>query len=250
MPSKSCTIVAIRLVSAYKTLLFFAVGGQRELLGALTFTSTAAQTHFCQEESREAPSTRHPRTQKPPGNLKRRKLSDQIKFSCSAGESGNSKTRILSPWGGEYTSPGVKSARGFNPGPYHYRAYLGLLGWRHWPSHPVPEAREDHGLPLSSFFPSLNQLMSTGLEGRGGGCQPLPLHHALTPLSGKWVILLSHFSLFIPQFALPPWAFPGKSSLSSCNTTLQSTGVWVEMEEQSRFGLQLWENFILMRVWL
>lgn len=126
--------------------------------------------------SREAPSTRHPRTQKPPGNLTRRKLSDQIKFSSLAGESGNSKTRILSPRGGEYTSPGVKSACSFNPGPYHCRAYLGLLGWHHWHSCPLPEAREDRGFHPSSSFPSLTQLMSTGLEGGGGDCQPLPVH--------------------------------------------------------------------------
>lgn len=204
-PLKLCIITVVRLVTAYKILLFFAVGGQRELwhshLSLLRPTSVRSQMSL---GSREAASTRHSGTEKPPGNLRRRKLSDQIKFSCSAGESGNSKTRMLSPQGCKYASPGVKWACGFK---CLSRATAGLTwdylgGTAGLHTLCLEEASEQGRTMACPCSPPCHlwpNWWPQGWEGRGGGCQPLPVSHPLTPLAGKAVILLSCSPLLIPH---------------------------------------------------
>lgn len=170
-------------------------------------------------EKQQVPEIQEQRN--PPGNLKRQKLSDQIKSTCSAGESRNIKTRMLSPQGGKYASPGVKSACGFNHLAHATAAHMRLFGWHHWPSHPGPGAGawagEDHGLPLSSSLPSLTQLMTTGPGGQRGR---MLATSSESPLAGKGVILFSSCPLLIPWLVLPPRAIPHKTSLSLGNTTL------------------------------
>lgn len=53
------------------------------------------------------------RNRETPRKPEEKEVSDQIKFSCSVGESENSKRRILSPRGGNCACPGVRSACGF-----------------------------------------------------------------------------------------------------------------------------------------
>lgn len=73
------------------------------------------------------------------------------------------------------------------PGPCSCRARVGLFGWLHWLSRPVPGAgclsKEDHALSLSSSLPPLAQVMTTGLGGQRGrildtsGVSPPPSSH-------------------------------------------------------------------------
>lgn len=173
------------------------------------------------------------RNRETPRKPEEKEVSDQIKFSCSVGESENSKRRILSPRGGNCACPGVRSACGFGclvHAGLMWDCLDGTTGLHTLCLEQGVWAREDHGLSLSSSLPSLAQLMTTGLGGQWGRIPTTSSVSPLSPRTGKWVMVFSHSLLLISLLAFPLRVIPHKTSPSSGNIILPSVGVWVEME--------------------
>lgn len=102
------------------------------------------------------------------------------------------------------------------PGPCSCRAHVGLFGWLHWLSHPVPGAgclsKEDHGSSLPSSLPSLAQPMTTGLGGQRGRT---PTTSSVSPP------LSTHKEVAKSVFTLSPACIFACISSASCPTQNQ-----------------------------
>lgn len=196
-----------------KYFSFFVLSGQRELLGAPTFVSRVAQVHFCwepdvpgQQRSSKHQIFRNKETPRKPEEKEAQWPDIILLFSWWIRKQqdkniGSTRRQVRKSW--------CKVSWWLQlPGPCNCRLTWDYLGGTTGLHTLCLEQASKQGRtmacpcsppchPWPSWWPQ-------GWEGRGGGCQPLPVHHPLAPLTGKWVIPLSHSPLLIPWLVLPP----------------------------------------------